>query len=57
MRLNENCTDKQTADAVCVSPEQYSQACREIQYIDECLYLENDDTLREIDDLFDQITL
>ena len=53
MRLNENCTDEQTTEDVDESPEQYSQACGEIQFIDECLYLQNDDTLKEIDDLFD----
>ena len=57
MNLNDDCTDEQTAVAVDLSPEIYSPACREIQLIDECLFQEDDEILREIDDLFDQLTL
>ena len=57
MDLKDEKTDEQTADDVEESPDLYSPACREIQFIDECLYEEDDEMLREIDDLFDQLTL
>ena len=57
MSMIQHSKDEQTTDTVDILPEQYSPACREIQLIDECLIYEDDERLREIDHLFDELTL